>query len=102
MGLVKEDLGLYSKGKKKNFHRGMTELDLSFTEIVILALLFRRIQSLSSTMRVWLISKGASWGKYWGIFFLISPSWVLVPRKVSDITNIVNSQFFSDLGIISI
>jgi len=24
MGLVKEDLGLYSKGNRKNFHRGMT------------------------------------------------------------------------------
>lgn len=49
-GLVKEDLGLYSKGKRKNFHKGMTELDFSFTQIV-LALLLRRIQSLSSRMR---------------------------------------------------
>ena len=35
MGLVKEDLGLYSKGNRKNFHRGMTKLDLSFRKIVL-------------------------------------------------------------------
>lgn len=33
VGLVKEDLGLYSKGKRKNLHRGMTELDLSLQRL---------------------------------------------------------------------